>query len=73
MPNPWLKKNPFLSLWLSGFNAAAGAGRARAAAEAHRQSSMAMTQMTRDIVKFWIGGFAAPPAKTPKRKQRTRR
>lgn len=73
MPNPWLKKNPFMSIWLSGFNAATGAARSRAAAEAHRQASAAMTQVSRDMLNFWTAGFVAPPAKTRKRKPRTRR
>ena len=27
MANPWLKKNPFMSMWLSGANAAVGRAR----------------------------------------------
>ena len=73
MPNPWLKKNPFLSIWLSGFNAAAGAARSHAAAEVRRRASTAMTQATRDILNFWTAGFRAPATKTHKRKPRKRR
>jgi len=34
MKNPWLKKNPFLSMWLSGANSVASHARSQAAAEA---------------------------------------
>ena len=34
MFNPWLKKNPFMSMWLSGANAVAGKARSAGAAEA---------------------------------------
>jgi hypothetical protein len=33
MNNPWIKKNPFMSMWLSGANAAIGSARGRATAE----------------------------------------
>jgi hypothetical protein len=32
MANPWMKKNPFLSMWLSGLNAMLGAARGQAMA-----------------------------------------
>ena len=37
MKNPWLKKNPFLSMWLSGANTIVGSARGRMTAEANRQ------------------------------------
>ncbi|SAL28980.1 hypothetical protein AWB70_01754 [Caballeronia cordobensis] len=39
MRNPWVKKNPFLSMWLSGANAVIGKTRGRASAQAKRQAS----------------------------------
>ena len=48
MTNPWLKKNPYMSLWLSGANTA----RAHVAVAARRQASAATVQATRDIVGF---------------------
>jgi len=33
MMNPWLKKNPFLSMWLSGANTVASSARGRIASE----------------------------------------
>jgi hypothetical protein len=37
--NPWTKKNPLLSLWLSGANAVAGKARSAGTAEAKRQQT----------------------------------
>jgi hypothetical protein len=37
MANPWLKKNPFISMWLSTANRVAGTLRGQATAQARRQ------------------------------------
>jgi hypothetical protein len=66
--NPWAKKNPFLSMWLSGANSVAGAARGRATAEAKRQTSRAMNEGTRQIANFWTGGLLT--AAKPKRRKR---
>jgi hypothetical protein len=39
MRNPWVKKNPFLSMWMSGMNTVLGAARGHASAAARRQST----------------------------------
>lgn len=44
MANPWLKKNPFMSLWLSTANRAAGTLRGQAAAQARRQVKAAVAE-----------------------------
>ena len=49
MKNPWGKKNPFLSMWLSGANAVAGAARSRVTAEAKRQTAAAITRGTKQM------------------------
>ena len=67
MSNPWLKKNPFMSMWLSGLNAAAGSARGRATAQAKRLTSTAMTKATNDMFRFWTGGRAGAPTKRRKR------
>jgi hypothetical protein len=54
MANPWLKKNPFMSMWLSGANAAAG----RASGQATAQARAALTKL--DFPHFCI-----PPACYP--------
>ena len=70
MTNPWLKKNPFMSLWLSGANKVAGSMRGHAAAQAKRQAATATTHATRGILSFWTGALApSPPAKRKKKRR----
>jgi hypothetical protein len=59
MKNPWMKKNPFLSMWLSGANAVAGSARGHATAAAKRGTTA-----------FWTAALAPPK---PKKKRPTRR
>ncbi|MDO9712121.1 hypothetical protein [Paracraurococcus lichenis] len=47
MANPWTKKNPLLSLWLSAANAWAGAARGVAVNAAKRQQAAAAKAATR--------------------------
>jgi hypothetical protein len=68
MKNPWTKKNPFLSMWLSGANAVAGAARSRASAEMKRQTATAMTKSTKQMTQLWTD--ALTPKRTRKRKPR---
>ena len=56
--NPWLKKNPLLSLWLSGANAVFGATRNQVAAAMQRQTNAAITEATKQVLAFW--GLEAP-------------
>jgi hypothetical protein len=67
--NPWTKKNPLLSMWLSGANAVAGKARGAATAEAKRQQ----TGLVREAARFWTGAWLAdakPGAKKAKSKRR---
>jgi hypothetical protein len=59
--NPWGKKNPFLSMWLSGANAMFGATRNQVTAAMHRQTAAAVTEGTRQVLAFW--GMDAPVRK----------
>ena len=68
--NPWLKKNPFMSAWLSGANSVVNSARGRIGAEAKRQSAAATTQATREIVSFWAD--AMTPTAPPRRKKKRR-
>ena len=68
MANPWLKKNPFMSMWLSGANAVAHSARGRVAAEARRQSTTAVNHAARDVFAFWVDAMAG--ASGSKRKKR---
>lgn len=57
MKNPWLKKNPFMSIWLSGANKVAGAARGKAAAAIKREA--ATPRRTRGRLlrsKCWTSG-----------------
>ena len=70
MKNPWVKKNPFLSMWLSGANTVAGKARSRATAESRRQVSTMMTDTTKQIIDFWSAGMLSkPPAKRRKKRR----
>lgn len=68
MTNPWTKKNPWMSLWLSAANTAAGGAKGRAVSAAKKQASTAQTQAMRSVLDFWL---PAPPK--ARGKKRTRR
>lgn len=71
MKNPWTKKNPLLSMWLSGANAVAGSARSRATAQAKRQATAMMNEGIRQVTEVWTGALQ-PPAKPRKKKRRSR-
>lgn len=64
MKNPWTKKNPFMSMWLSSANKVAGAARGQASAavkrEASRVSRTATTEAGKQVLDFWSAAFGAP-------------
>ena len=67
MANPWTKKNPLLSLWLSGANALAGRARGAGAAEAKRQR----TSSAKQTARLWNGAGLAdakPKARSKRRR-----
>jgi hypothetical protein len=55
MKNPWTKKNPFLSMWLSAANTIAGATRGHAAAEAKRQAAGLATRSLNELNAMYFG------------------
>jgi hypothetical protein len=67
MSNPWSKKNPYLSAWLSGANAIAGSARGHAANGMQRQVAAATRQMTEVVMSAWLAPLAV---KTPKGRKR---
>jgi hypothetical protein len=69
MSNPWLKKNPFMSMWLSAFNSVAGSMRGRAMGQAKRQAKTATTKATKTIVDAWFGSTTPVPAKKKRRRR----
>lgn len=58
MKNPWTRKNPFLSMWLSSANAVAGSARGHATAAAKRGATA-----------FWSAALAPPKAAKKKRRR----
>ena len=68
MANPWTKKNPLLSMWMSGANAVAGKARSAGAAAAKRQQ----TSLVKQAARFWSDARAADtrPARAKKPKRR---
>lgn len=68
MKNPWTKKNPYLSMWLSGANAIGGAARSRIQSEARRQVSTATADMNRQVTDFWMQALTGKPA--PRKRKR---
>jgi hypothetical protein len=56
MPNPWLKKNPLMSMWLSSAHAAAGRTQSMVAAEASKQQA----KLTKQAVRFWTDAWGRP-------------
>ena len=71
MSNPMMKKNPFLSMWLSGANSAAGSARGLWLAELHRQQTAMIREMNQQMVRFWTGAWMLPTARTNHTKTRT--
>jgi hypothetical protein len=70
MANPWLKKNPFMSIWLSGANRIAGTFRGHASAQVKRQVKAAMTEAVNASRKIWSEAQeAAPSGARAKRKR----
>jgi hypothetical protein len=70
MRNPWLMKNPYMSLWLSGANAVAGKARGHATNVAHQQATKATQQMMQVVMEAWMAPLALAPAK-PRRRRRS--
>jgi hypothetical protein len=68
MSNPWLKKNPFMSMWLSTANRLAGSLRGQATAQVKRQVNTAMTEAIRETLKP-LSHAAKPPAARAKRRR----
>jgi len=66
--NPWGKKNPFLSMWLSGANAMLGATMNQARATQARHANHALRQGTEQVLAFW--GLQAPKKADRRRRRR---
>ena len=67
MTNPWTKKNPLMSMWLSGANKVAGQARGHAKAEVEAEANKQTTALTQQAVRFWTGAWSATARPKPKR------
>lgn len=70
MKSPWTKRNPWLSMYLSGANALAGSLRGRAALAARRQASAATTMAIKQWADIWAGALPSASPKKGKGKRR---
>ena len=68
MSDPWLKTNPFMSMWLSGANSVANCARGHVTADAKRQWTTALDKATSDLFGLWADATTGSPA--PKRKRK---
>jgi hypothetical protein len=67
MRNPWQKKNPFMSMWLSGANSMFGAARSRAMAEGRRQAAVTASEAQKQIIRFWTTDMFGSPKRKRKK------
>ena len=70
MPNPWTKKNPALSLLLSGANAWAGKARGIWTKEVRRQHAAVMSAGAKQVASFWTAALVSPTSSGKTRKPR---
>lgn len=69
LKNPWLKKNPLLSMWLSGANRIAGSVRGHATAQAKRQVAATAKKASTETARLWTDALTGSrPAKKRKRR-----
>lgn len=72
MKNPWLKKNPFMSMWLSGANSVWNCAHGSVMAEARRQQAAMMQEWSNQMLRFWSGASMRPALTVPKRRGKKR-
>ena len=70
MSNPWLKKNPFMSMWLSAANRVAGSLRGQATAQVKRSVNAAMADAADRSVKPLAQAASPPSAKRKAKRKR---
>ena len=68
MKNPWTKKKPYMSMWLSAANSMMGSARGQATAAVKRETRKALTNSTtagmNPFVDFWTDALKPPAVKT---------
>ena len=73
MRNPWMAKNPLLSLWLSGANALLSYSRSIAMAEAQRQYAMMMSRQLEHWMRLWTPNASVSAGKKTRRARKRQR
>ena len=68
MANPWLKKNPFMSMWLSAAHSVAGTAGGRIASRAKRQTHAAVANTAQAAVGYWTNALLTKPKPRKSRK-----
>lgn len=62
------RKNPFMSLWLSGANKVGGAARGHFLAEARRQQAEMTRAAGKAVAGFWSAALNASAGKPPRKR-----
>ena len=55
--------NPFMSMWLSAINSAAGQAKGLWTAEAYRNQTAMMNAVTSQVMRFWLDAWKLPSTK----------
>jgi hypothetical protein len=67
MRNPWMWRNPWMSLWVSGANTMAAAARAQAQSNAHRIMSDSVSRALHVWSRALVPTATTPAPKRPAR------
>ena len=78
MTNPWLKKNPFMSMWMSAANQAVNRARGQVTAAVRRETNEAAADADAAAAGFkhlndlWLGLLLRTPTAPTKRRKAKR-
>ena len=70
MKNPWIKKNPLMSMWMSGANAAIGHARGQVTAASKRQAAAVMAEGTKQMLRLWSEAPISEPSARHNRQEK---
>ena len=62
MTNPWLKRNPYMSMWLSGCNAMASMASVAMTQAMRRQAATLYAQSVSEAMRYWADALTPPRA-----------
>jgi hypothetical protein len=73
MKNPWTAKNPFMSMWLSAANSAAGSARGHASAAVQREIRKSTHTVFDQALQEWTRALTpTAPARAPRKRRKAR-